>query len=1262
MKKIYNLFLVLMLCAFGAMNVNAEERVPLTADMFFSWDGWVDAQKIGPAECAYVIGEPTGQPYGDPSVINYADLSLYSKLIVVATEGTPRFLFNRDIDEGQWNAEESESHLIDNTRNGWSAKYFSQDGETFTVDLKQMVKDKGFAHLHSIKGANWANVTVISMELVREGKAQVVGWTDLITNGDLEGDDVSCFYSKENGSAPYPSIITDGVGVDGSRGIQVHSAAGAAQDWDAQFWINLPETLPEGTKYRVSFAYRASMGASADTQAHRDPSDYIHWEMIGSPNFTTEWQDYYVEGAITAQQSGEGTMHSIAFNLSKDKANDIDFFFDNIKFEVYKYGTVAEFSEDVIELDFGFDTNIGDLVKATGKRRLMYPTNCVTVKVNGVVKPVYSVEGFQDGRFYIFMDEGMNDDDVVELTFINPSDPAYHLTYTSGPGGDVANFIGTVTNNYEIMYNPNDDVYPYQFLTPAIIAANPEDGSFNLPNSIREFKVTFDKVVDCEAVEAYLNNEKLDVSPAEGFAEELVFTRPSTNDLATDAYELRITKIYPEMRLADAIYGDTIYTINVGKVNADPNDPDNMPADLLPDYFASAGAGTIPEGWFVLFGQEERPSQSSAGSGSRMFEFASGGDFTKGLYFREGYAEYGSTVGYPLTLKEGKRYTINFTTAMWKDNGTKTRFEIFDPAGEVVFVQVVDNTPNVNGSQGAVNGAAKHTFKFTPETTGDFVVRWTSSSSETGDPAYMEIILANPQVKYIPNIAGVEETQLLNNALAEAKSTRDGNTAERYAGPAFDALNEAINKYEAEAPNYTAPSAYKNAAADLEALTKAMKDHRTYCDNYDEQIKKSIDVVRDYAESKYNVTDLYAQLKATNEKYHAYSEWIADPEFEGEGEFVYHYDVLTDDAALVEAASELADATKVAGYMFTEGESKTSSDVGIKVLVDRIRQGAEGLKQLGVSEDDELIVRAGQAVTDDDELAEAMKKRLTVEYYGKMKDGVDMFPETIDEETWETTTPTYNFTVFVKNPNTYAWKESAGVNEENCPGWTMVEGNAGLTNMWNGGYPGDIDGLPKDLCITQYHQTNRIEQTITDLPAGVYTVMIDAAEWSDEFTPGESDDDETIANKEANHELNRVYVKTSETPAYEEGQVDPEEFAADARIDHYGQYVGRHENLLTDVVVLDGVLTIGVKWNNLAQFMFDRVQVFLANPAAGFDYASAYNEAITSIEDVAAPASVRAIELFDLNGRRIMKAGKGVVIMKKHMSDGTVVTEKVIKK
>lgn len=1221
--------------------MNAEERYPLTTDMFFAWDGWgADAQKTGPAECSFVLNESTGQPYGDSQVINYADLSLYSKLIVTCTEGTPRFLFNRDMDEGQWNENEAESHLIDNTKNGWSARYFSQDGQTYVVDLKLMVKEKGFAHLHAIKGANWANVTVTSMELTREGKAQVVGWTDLITNGDLEGDDVSCFYSKEAAGSPFPSVITDGVGVDGSRGIQVHSAAGAAQDWDAQFWINLPETLPEGTKYRISFAYRASMNGSADTQAHRDPSDYIHYEMIGSPNFTTEWQVYNYEGTITAQQSGENTMHSIAFNLSKDRANDIDFFFDNIKFEVYKYGTVAEFSEDVIELDFGFETNVGELVKATGKRRLMYPTSCVRVLVNGEEKSITSVEGFADGRFYVFMDEGLNEDDVVELAFINPSDPAFHLTYLSGPGGDVPNFSGEVTNNYEIQFHPSDDVYPYQYLTPVIVEADPEDGSFNLPNSIKEFKVTFDKPVDCAAVEATLNNIKLEVSPADGFAEQLVLTRPGSEDLATDAYELRITKIYPELRLDDSIYGDSIYTINVGKVNADPTD---VPADLLPDYFATANAGTIPEGWFVKFGQEDRPALSSQGSGSRMFDFAAGGDFTKGLYFREGYAEYGSTEGYPLTLEAGKRYTFSFTTAMWKDNGTKTRFEIINPAGEVVFVQVVNNTPNVNGGTGAVNGAAKHSFKYSPEEAGNYIIRFTSSGDETSDPAYMEIILANPQVKYVPNVAGVEETQLLNNALANAKSTRDGNTGERYAGPAFSALDEAIKKYEAEAPNYTAPSAYKNAAAALDAATQAMKDHRSLCDAYDPLPQQAQDIIDANAGKKFANTSLYADLINLVDKYATKTtETVYDPDTETEKEVVILViKQLTDDNELKAATDELKYAVNTASLLFTEGESKTS-DTGYKVLLERIRLGVEALKSLGVDESDPLIIEANNTLTDDDEVADKIKNRIKVEMYGKLKDPANtVFAEKEDEMTGEMYSDTYDMTVFVKNPNIYKQQDNTNFTPENVPGWTVPEGYAtpGLSVGW--GQPRGTNEIAEDCMFQTWGSSYRVEQTITDLPAGVYTIKIGFGERMNE--------------DEANMVDSYIYAKTSETPEGENGQTTD--------VPGIGQSFPYANTVIENVVVTDGILTIGANGGPSSHTFFNDVRVLMAGAVPNFDYISAYNEAITSIDDaVARPASVRAIELFDLNGRRIQKAGKGVVIMRKHMSDGSVVTEKVVKR
>ena len=131
----------------------------------------IDAKKDKTADFAWVLNQSTGQPYGDGSVNNFADLSEYTKLIVVATDGQPRFCFNRDVAEGQQDAaDEAGSHLIDYpNKGGWSERYFTSekneaDGSViWTVDLALMVKEKGYAHLHAIKGANWADCTVTSM-------------------------------------------------------------------------------------------------------------------------------------------------------------------------------------------------------------------------------------------------------------------------------------------------------------------------------------------------------------------------------------------------------------------------------------------------------------------------------------------------------------------------------------------------------------------------------------------------------------------------------------------------------------------------------------------------------------------------------------------------------------------------------------------------------------------------------------------------------------------------------------------------------------------------------------------------------------------------------------------------------------------------------------------------------------------------------------------------------------------------------------------
>lgn len=140
---------------------------------FGTWSGFShDSELIDPWTPTWNENEDESFDllYGDDSLNGYADLSDYDLLVVFVTNGEPRFLLNRDVDEGQWNATEAESHLIDNTKDGWSAKYFSHDDQHFayTVDLDLLVKEKGFAHLHAIKGANWVPCCATKMVVLKK--------------------------------------------------------------------------------------------------------------------------------------------------------------------------------------------------------------------------------------------------------------------------------------------------------------------------------------------------------------------------------------------------------------------------------------------------------------------------------------------------------------------------------------------------------------------------------------------------------------------------------------------------------------------------------------------------------------------------------------------------------------------------------------------------------------------------------------------------------------------------------------------------------------------------------------------------------------------------------------------------------------------------------------------------------------------------------------------------------------------------------------
>ena len=109
---------------------------------------------------------------------------------------------------------------------------------------------------------------------------------------------------------------------------------------------------------------------------------------------------------------------------------------------------------------------------------------------------------------------------------------------------------------------------------------------------------------------------------------------------------------------------------------------------------------------------------------------------------------------------------------------------------------------------------------------------------------------------------------------------------------------------------------------------------------------------------------------------------------------------------------------------------------------------------------------------------------------------------------------------------------------------------------------------------------------------------------------------------------------------------------------------GIQEKKGQDITVIDGKATLGVRaTGDHTWFAFNEIHLSLVSAANGFDYAKALADIEAGIETLEATpaAKVRAIAIYGIDGRRADASARGIVIVKKIMSDGTIVTEKVAK-
>lgn len=210
------------------------------------------------------------------------------------------------------------------------------DGSEANLLVNSFFDEDDISHWTTV---SWMGLSYGVEELGESGST--VWFESIITNGDAEGEDVSCFYATEDGKGgPYAAPIGEtGTGADGvGRAFIVKSADNPAEDHSTQFFVKANTVLKEGDICKLSFKYKADKAAGSDSQTHKKPGEYIFYDAGVSVNFTTQWQKFEKEFTVTEQMvTNEGVQpfQTIAWNLAKFKEANT-YYFDDIEFGIQK--------------------------------------------------------------------------------------------------------------------------------------------------------------------------------------------------------------------------------------------------------------------------------------------------------------------------------------------------------------------------------------------------------------------------------------------------------------------------------------------------------------------------------------------------------------------------------------------------------------------------------------------------------------------------------------------------------------------------------------------------------------------------------------------------------------------------------------------------------------------------------------------------------------------------------------------------------------
>ena len=220
----------------------------------------------------------------------------------------------------------------------WEVQYFTFDNVTLNKDQEyQLTVELKATAEGAVQGnvGGWSDNAGIRIPYTTDWEKKTITFTSATagtTHGLFQtGDLVGTIWYKSIKISHLEAPVSEITVWEPRECLQVITDDKQEHEWDSQFWLVFEgNTINGGDSYEISMDVRANEPASAGTQVHKAPGDYLHWNGIGNVTFTKEWTTFTKTGTFDAEAAGG---YSIAFNLN-DFAKANEYYFDNISLKV----------------------------------------------------------------------------------------------------------------------------------------------------------------------------------------------------------------------------------------------------------------------------------------------------------------------------------------------------------------------------------------------------------------------------------------------------------------------------------------------------------------------------------------------------------------------------------------------------------------------------------------------------------------------------------------------------------------------------------------------------------------------------------------------------------------------------------------------------------------------------------------------------------------------------------------------------------------